>query len=193
MCDTTTTVTFFQYQWLTNNQQKQLTQFIPNNTNKCGSGCNLLNGNIHPYGLPPAYSLTQCSWPVPFSLPLRLPLGMITCKNKGNEVRQKQCLSNHYLTHCETQKWGSGASTGYHSFQNLHNHIIYTHIYSTDTSISQITKINVIDTVPSLKSESMKRDHSKMWKISLVPLQSEEPVQLTYRFAQIDGYVGRRY
>ena len=88
VCDTTTTVTFFQYQWLTNNQQKQLTQFIPNNTNKCGSGCNLLNGNIHPYSLPPAYSLTQCSWPVPFSLPLRLPLGMITCKNKGNGVRQ---------------------------------------------------------------------------------------------------------
>ena len=87
-----------------------------------------------PYKSPPAYS---CGPADPFPSSLLPSLGMITCKNKGNGVRQKPCLSNHLLTHCETQKWGSGASTGYHSFQNLHNHIIYTHIYSTDTSISQ--------------------------------------------------------
>ena len=52
----------------------------------------------------------------------------------------------------------------------------------------------MIDTVPSLKSESMKKKGTTLkCEKSLVPLQSEEPVQLTYRFAQIDGYIGRRY
>ena len=102
----------------TTSQQRQLIQKsnksdIQITTNKCGSWCSLINGNIYiPYKSPPAYS---CGPADSFPSSLLPSLGMITCKNKGNGVRQKPCLSNHLLTHCETKKWGSGASTGYHS------------------------------------------------------------------------------